>query len=194
MDHSETSPLRITVLCGNPRPASRTLSAAVQVSNALAAALGGDVVRRETVDLADLAPELFAPARPRVEQALSLVTHSDVLVVATPVYKGTYSGLLKSFLDGLPHRALAGAVAIPVTVMGHPAHALAADVHLRPLLVELGASTPTAAVVLTEDQLTEDDPTAQWAEHNARLAVGSARSLHELRTQESRTRREEALA
>lgn len=96
MTVSGTSPLRLTLLCGNPRPASRTLAAAGQVADALEGATSGTTWTRTVVDLADLAPELFAPARPGVDNALSLVTHSDVLVVATPVYKGSYTGLLKS--------------------------------------------------------------------------------------------------
>ncbi|GMA86652.1 hypothetical protein GCM10025868_19020 [Angustibacter aerolatus] len=61
-----------------------------------------------------------------------------MLVVATPTYKGAYTGLLKSFLDHVGADALAGAVAVPVTTVGGPAHTLAADVHLRPLLLEPG--------------------------------------------------------
>jgi FMN reductase len=109
MTVSGTSPLRLTLLCGNPRPASRTLAAAGQVADALEGATSGTTWTRTVVDLADLATELFAPARPGVDNALSLVTHSDVLVVATPVYKGSYTGLLKSFLDRLPHQGLHGA-------------------------------------------------------------------------------------
>jgi FMN reductase len=65
------------------------------------------------------------------------------LLVASPTYKGTYTGLLKVFLDQMPHQALAGTAAFPLLVMRLPQHALAVEVHLRPLLVELGANLPT---------------------------------------------------
>jgi FMN reductase len=191
MDTSDTRTLRLTVLCGNPRPSSRTLAAATQVADAMEKAAGpdGPSWARWVVDLADLGTELFAPSRPGVDAALSLVTHSDLLVVATPVFKGTYTGLLKSFLDWLPHRGLDGVVAVPLTVMAASVHSLAADVHLRPLLVELGATVPTASVVLTEDQLADGANAAgSWARSNTGLAVQAALSLH------PRTRREEALA
>jgi FMN reductase len=167
------------------------LAAATQVAEAMEAETGPDrtVWSREVIDLADLGPELFTPTHPGVDAALSLVTHSDLLVVATPVYKGTYTGLLKSFLDWLPHRGLDGVVAVPLTVMAASVHSLAADVHLRPLLVELGATVPTASVVLTEDQLVEGATAARaWARSNTGLAVQAALSLH------PRTQREEALA
>jgi FMN reductase len=75
------------------------------------------------------------------------------VVVATPVYKGSYTGLLKSFLDVLRPQALAGAIVVPVTVSVAPSHKLLADHHLRPVLAELGASVPVPGVVLEERDL-----------------------------------------
>jgi FMN reductase len=55
-------------------------------------------------------------------------------------------------------------VAVPVQTLGGPAHTLAADLHLRPLLLELGASTPTAAVTVLEAELaTPEDAALAWA-------------------------------
>ena len=88
-----------------------------------------------------------------MEDALEQVTEADLVLVATPAVKGSYSGLLKVFLDRLPHRALAGAVAFPLLVMGVPQHALAVEVHLRPLLVELGATVPTPGLAVLEPDL-----------------------------------------
>jgi len=68
---------------------------------------------------------------------------SDLVVVASPTYKATYTGILKSFFDRYNSDALVGTVSIPVMTGAAPIHALAPEVHLRPLLVELGSSTPT---------------------------------------------------
>ncbi|SDK55238.1 FMN reductase [Nonomuraea maritima] len=144
---------RVVALVGNPRSGSRTLGAAVEVAETVAKRAGhGEPVT--VVDLSALGAHLFAPApSPRAEIARELVTGADVLVVASPTYKGTYTGLLKAFLDGLPSRALAGTVALPLLVMGDPRHALAVEVHLRPLLVELGALVPTPGLALVEADL-----------------------------------------
>ncbi|MBX6768628.1 MAG: NAD(P)H-dependent oxidoreductase, partial [Actinomadura rubrobrunea] len=76
-----------------------------------------------------------------------------------------YTGLLKAFLDLLPHRALVGTTALPLLVVGAPEHALAVEVHLRPLLVELGATVPTPGLALPEERLVAPDAVlAQWAE------------------------------
>lgn len=169
-------PVRLTVLCGNPRAQSRTLEAASRVADSLArhARANGVAVHRTVLDLAPLAGEVFADQRPNVSQALATTVGSDLLVVATPVYKGSYTGLLKAFLDWLPYRALAGTVAVPLTVMAQPVHAMVADTHLRPLLVELGARTPTDSVVLTEESL-GGETALRWAMDNADAALAAVR-------------------
>ena len=86
------------------------------------------------------------------------MTGARVVVVATPTYKASYTGLLKSFLDELPSVALSGVVAVPLMTMGDAKHTLAADVHLRPVLLELGATCPTAALVVVGEA--QDAPAA----------------------------------
>ena len=89
---------------------------------------------------------------------------SDVVVVASPTYKATYTGLLKAFLDRYPNDGLARTVCIPVMTGAAPVHALAPEVHLRPLLVELGASTPTRGLFVTEQQFDDLDGVVEaWA-------------------------------
>lgn len=143
----------IVVVVGNPRPQSRTHAAALTAAQALVdvAGLRDDPV---VIDLTVLAPRLLPPEpSPAVDSALERVTNADLVLVASPTYKGTYTGLLKVFLDRLPGQALAGSVALPLLVMGAPQHALAVEVHLRPLLVELGATVPTPGLALLESQL-----------------------------------------
>jgi len=77
---------------------------------------------------------------------------------------------VKSFLDHIDGGALHGVTAIPVTTVGSPAHTLAADVHLRPLLLELGASTPTSALVVGNDLLESPDAAVlPWLERNSEI-------------------------
>ncbi|PRX03595.1 UNVERIFIED_ORG: FMN reductase [Actinomadura viridilutea] len=157
--------MSFTVVVGNPRPASRTASVAVAAARAVVRAAGlPDAV--DVVDLSALGPAVLESPTPReVTDALDRVRASDLLLVASPVYKGAYTGLLKAFLDLLPHRALVGTTALPLLVVGAPEHALAVEVHLRPLLVELGATVPTPGLALPEERLVAPDAVlAQWAE------------------------------
>lgn len=162
----------VIAVVGNPRPGSRTRLVAEALSRAIADLL--DTRTAPTIDLADLAQEVFAPARPAVDDALRRLSAARVAVIATPVYKASYTGLLKSFLDLYGADGLRGLVAVPLVVSGNPAHSLAGEVHLRPLLVELGASVPTRALALTEAQLGSlDDVVAGWLDaQGSVLAVG----------------------
>lgn len=69
------------------------------------------------------------------------------------------------FLDLYRGPGLAGITAVPVQVAGQAGHLLAAEVHLRPLLVELGATVPTRAFTLEEAQLGSlDELVLAWIE------------------------------
>jgi len=93
-----------------------------------------------------------------LERAQAAVQAADVLVVATPVYRATYSGLLKVFLDLLPNGALAGAVVVPVVTGGGLAHLLAIDHGVRPLVASLGAVVVSAGVYGTDAQFHDGAP------------------------------------
>ncbi|WP_242909435.1 NADPH-dependent FMN reductase [Actinomadura terrae] len=156
--------MSIVVLVGNPRPQSRTFQIALKAAAAIAERIGdGDPL--DAVDLSALAPDLLSVVPPQeVQEALDRVAGADILLVASPTYKGTYTGLLKVFLDRLPGGALESTIAVPLLVMGHPKHSLAVEVHLRPLLVELGAVVPTPGLAFLESQLPDaDEVLGAWA-------------------------------
>lgn len=174
-----TRPLAVVVLTGNPRPGSRTAAAARAVGERLTGWLQPAGAAPAAIDLADLAPELLAAEHPRADAALRTVAAADVLVVATPVHKASFTGLLKAFLDLYGPRGLAGVVAVPLVVPGDLTHALVGEVHLRPVLVELGAVVPTRSLVVTAGDLPalDDHLAAWWATDGGalRAATGGAR-------------------
>jgi FMN reductase len=177
--------LRVVAVVGNPRPGSRT--AALAATLARAAADLAQAAEPAVLDLAELTEQLGAPlgaeSAARWAEPLYTLHAAHLLVIATPTYKGSYTGLLKSFLDHVGGGALRDIVAVPVTTVGSPAHTLAADVHLRPLLLELGASTPTSALVVGGDQLDDPQPAvSDWLRLNERalrraLGLGISQSL-----------------
>jgi len=145
---------RISVVVGNPKPGSRTLSVANAVADAIEDGLDSSVDRL-VVDLAEYAGELFELESKALGELTDAVAKSNVLVVASPTFKATYTGILKSFFDRYGSSPLSGVSAVPVMTGAAPGHYLAADLHLRPLLVELGASAPTRSLYVTEAQLTD---------------------------------------
>jgi len=80
-----------------------------------------------------------------VDDALTSVSRASIVIASTPVYRATYSGLLKTFFDLMPVNGLVGKTAIPIATGGSPAHQLVIDHGLRPLFASIGAVvTPTA--------------------------------------------------
>ena len=144
----------IAIVVGNPKPRSRTLTVAQTVATAAAAASGlGAGAEAITIDLADFGPELFDWSSTRVKEIAAAFSGCSLAVIASPTYKATYTGLLKSFLDWFGQTGLAGVTAVPVMVGAGAIHGLAVEVHLRPLLVEIGATIPTRGLYVLEDQL-----------------------------------------
>ena len=157
----------IVALSGNPRPGSRTLLVARTLADRLAERLG-DESAVTALDLAEVAPQLFAETAPDVDRYAATLAGAAVAVVATPVYKASYTGLLKAFLDRYPSGGLRGVLTVPVVVSASPTHSFVAEHLLRPLLVELGASAPTRPFAVTEKQLGDlDDLAAGWADEAA---------------------------
>jgi FMN reductase len=110
----------------------------------------------QTLHLRDLSPVALLSAdfeAEGVHQSLKLVQESAALIIATPIYKASYSGLLKVFLDLLPQDGLAGKVILPVATSGSLAHVLALDYTLRPVLASLGASVVLESVVIPDQQI-----------------------------------------
>ncbi|GGC43431.1 NADPH-dependent FMN reductase [Brevibacterium sediminis] len=76
-----------------------------------------------------------------ISSARATVAAADAVVVGSPVFKATYTGLLKVFVDLLPMDALHGKPVLPLLTGGSAAHVLALDYGLKPLLATLGASS-----------------------------------------------------
>lgn len=160
--------MTVVAVVGNPRPDSRT--------HAIARTLAAEIARHRDddtgeVDLAILGPRVLDRDDPAAREATQRTLDAGVLVVASPTYKATYSGLLKAFLDRIGGGALQGAPAVPVLLGGAPDHRLAVDVHLTPLLLELGATVPARGLFVLESELDEfPERAARWAgEHFAHL-------------------------
>jgi FMN reductase len=170
----------VVAVVGNPRPDSRTHGIARTLASELARQRGDRLVE---VDLASLAPRLFADDDGSVAAALEQVLGADLLVVASPTYKATYTGLLKAFLDRIGTGALNGTPAVPVLLGGAPKHTLAIDVHFTPLLLELGASVPVRGLFVLESELASFPAVAAtWVDTAAPRIPGlAAREPHPLR-------------
>jgi FMN reductase len=157
--------MKIGVIVGNPKPRSRTLAVAVGLAQGAKKRLGGEIAVE--VDLALYVDQIFKWPSDQMSELSELVASCDLLVVASPTYKATYTGLLKAFLDRFPSNGLNGVTAIPVMTGASQLHSMSIDVGLRPLLVELGASVPTRGLYFVMSQMTELEHVIDaWVEEN----------------------------
>jgi FMN reductase len=169
---AEVLSVNLSVVVGNPKPASRTLMIAEAVADRVVAATGSTKVI--SVDLVCYAAEMFEWPSDRLASVNDAVAQTDILVVASPTYKGTYTGLLKAFLDRYPNNGLAGVTAIPIMTAGSPLHGMAVEVGLRTLLVELGASVPTRGLCFLMSQMPDMDSVLNsWIADNIRPDGGT---------------------
>ncbi|WP_269533253.1 NADPH-dependent FMN reductase [Chitinimonas sp. BJYL2] len=144
--------MKITILAGSPSATSR--SAALLAHTAKQLSERGYTVR--TLDVRDFPPEDLVLARfdqPSIKALQAAVAEADGLVVGTPVYKAAYSGALKLLLDLLPERALAGKVVLPIATGGSPAHMLAVDYALKPVLSALNVKETLQGVYAIDKQI-----------------------------------------
>lgn len=125
--------------------------------DAVAARLAQRDVAVERIAIRELAAHallLGEASHPSVQHAVDLVRRADAIVVATPVYKAAYSGVLKVFLDLLPQSALRDKTVLPLATGGSPHHMLALDYALRPVLQSLAARHILPGVYATDGQVT----------------------------------------
>ncbi|WP_280233872.1 NADPH-dependent FMN reductase [Nocardia cyriacigeorgica] len=144
--------MTVTVVVGNPKPASRTLTAATRLAEALRPDAAPTVV-----DLVSFGPGLLSWGDAQVAEAVRTVAGSELVVFASPTFKATYTGLLKLFLEQFDGgTGLSGVLAVPLMLGAGPAHALAPDLLLKPVLVELGATTALPGLYLSDRTFLED--------------------------------------
>jgi len=154
------SHFKIVGFAGSTSRPSRTrgLIEAIIGATALHAA-----VEAEVFDLSDLLPGLAAsldPSRPdpAVARLIAAITNADALVVGSPVYKGTYSGLFKHVFDLIEPKALKGKPVVLSATGGSERHALALDHGLRPLFAFFAADIIPTAVYATEGEFGDYRP------------------------------------
>jgi FMN reductase len=140
---------KIVGVNGSASPSSRTRSIVEATIGRIAAQTSADV---ELISIADLVSELGIASRndasPRVEAAVRSIETADLLIVGSPVYKGSYTGLLMHLIDLVDYPALAGVPVGLIATGGSDKHALVVEHHLRPLFAFFSARTlPTGLFI-----------------------------------------------
>jgi SsuE family FMN reductase len=167
---------RIVTIVGSPSEPSRTALLVDYLAGRLE--LQGHSLTRIVVR--DLPAQELLHGRltaPPVAAAVSATEQADGVVVATPVYKASFCGVLKVFLDLLPQQGLRGKVVQPLGTAGSPAHTLAIDYALRTVLAALGAEHILSSYVDVASPSTDAGLSVQTTEKLDGMARRFDRSL-----------------
>lgn len=96
---------------------------------------------------------------PALQEPKSLIEQANGVIIATPIYKTAYTGVLKAFLDLLSPGALTGKIILPIATGGTLAHLLSIDYALKPVISALGARHILAGVYIVDSQIQQHDDT-----------------------------------
>ena len=149
----------LTVISAGLGVPSTTRQVADQIASATSAAVSarGENLQIQVIELRELVNDLgraltTGMSYPALDEAKELVSASDGLIVATPVFKASYSGLFKTFFDVLDRDALNGMPVIIAATAGTARHSLVLDYAIRPLLTYMRAFVvPTGVFAATDD-------------------------------------------
>jgi FMN reductase len=138
--------MRVVAVNGSPSDTSKTHTLAAL---ALERAGGGTLVDVSALDAHAL---VLRGEHASVREAVAAIEASEVLILATPVYRATYSGLLKLVLDQLRSEALRDVAVVLIATGGGPTHYLSLDTGLRAVVASLGGwGVPTVVYATGAD-------------------------------------------
>ena len=163
------STLKIVGFAGSSSRPSRTRNLVETVAHAAAERTGAAV---EIYDLTEIHPSLGATLDPRqappdLEALINTISSADALIVGSPVYKGTYTGLFKHLFDLIEPKALKDKPVMLTATGGSERHALVLDHGLRPLFAFFSADILATGLYATEADFIEHRP--QSAQLHARI-------------------------
>lgn len=191
-----THPLRLVAVSGGMQRPSRTTALAEE----LLALIGSEIpCEPRLVEMGRIAPQLAGATwrsqlPDAVERELTAVEQADVLVVATPVYRGSYTGLFKHFFDFIHQDALIDKPVLLAATGGSQRHALIIDHQLRPLFSFFQARTLPLGIYATDEDFVDYRLQNDALIQRAGLAVQRALPLVELTRQMRTAAAAEAIA
>jgi len=177
-----TRPLRVVAVSGGRQRPSKAAALAEHLLDLIADEFPCE---QRLVELGQLAPQLAGAVwrsqlPDTVERELAAVEQADVLAVATPVYRGSYTGLFKHFFDFIHQDALIDKPVLLAATGGSERHALVIDHQLRPLFSFFQARTLPLGVYATDTDFIDYRLQNEALIERARLAVQRALPLVEL--------------
>ena len=177
-----THPLRVVAVSGGLQRPSKSAALAEHLLDLIADEIP---CQQRLIELGQLAPQLAGAVwrsqlPDTVERELAAVEQADVLVVTTPVFRGSYTGLFKHFFDFIHQDALIDKPVMLAATGGSERHALVIDHQLRPLFSFFQARTLPLGIYATDKDFVDFRLQDEALIERAKLAVQRALPLLEL--------------
>jgi FMN reductase len=182
MKAAMTYPLRVVAVAGGLQHPSKSAALSKHLLELIADKIP---CQSRMVEIGAIAPQLAGAVwrsqlPETVEQALAAVEQADVLVVVTPVFRGSYTGLFKHFFDFIDQDALIDKPVLLAATGGSERHALVIEHQLRPLFSFFQARALPLGVYATDKDFTNYRVQNEAVLERAKLAVQRALPLLEL--------------
>jgi FMN reductase len=147
---------KIVAIAGSPSTTSRS-SAVLDYAKAILEANDAAVcsVAVQDVPAKDLVSGNFESTA--LKQIQLMIDQADAVIVGTPIYKATYTGVLKSLLDLMPQYAFKNKIVLPIATGGTMAHLLSLDYAIKPLFSVMGATQILQGVYILDSQVQRTD-------------------------------------
>lgn len=147
---------KVLTIAGSPSTTSRS-SSVLEFSRII---LEENGVNTSHLSVKDIPPEdlVFANFESEaVKMAQSMIEQAQAIIIGTPVYKASYTGVLKALLDLMPQYALSGKTILPIATGGTITHLLSIDYAMKPLFSILGATNILRGVFILDSQMQRDE-------------------------------------
>lgn len=164
---------KVTIISGSPSEHTRLNGVLHGVINHL----NGVGITPEIINVRNLPPEDLINAKFDSEEIIvqnKKVENSNLVVILTPVYKASFSGVLKTYLDLLPQNGLEGKTILPIAVGGTFGHLLMIDYSLKPVLTALGATNILKGIFILDSQIKKLGNNSYELDSEAKNRIGSS--------------------
>jgi FMN reductase len=172
-----TAAYRVVAVSGSLHEPSKT--------TALIRAIGAAIAERadiefELIELTDIGPDLAGALRrdqlpARVEDKLLAVEKADLLIVGSPVYRASFTGLFKHLFDFVGQYELVGKPVLLAATGGGERHALIIEHQLRPLFAFFQALTLPLGVYASDTDFAGYEISSEVL--HSRIALAAERAL-----------------
>lgn len=178
--------IQIAAINGSTSQISRTGALVDAIGAALAERISLQIV---PIDLSKIGPRIGAATSSAdlddaSREAIRAIEQSDLIIAASPVYKGSYAGLFKHLIDFIAPEALVGRPVILAATGGGTRHALVVEHQLRPLFAFFRSLTLPTAIYASDADFQSYRVTSSELKDRIAEAAAQAASIFHGRTSE----------